>query len=293
MFEKIVLKPELDINEPKVYTGREIFEGAYIDPCEELEYPPVALSMGKNYGYDIPIGTYGNFSCLVAASKSKKTFLKSLFAASYLAGQTGYGSEIIGHREDKYLIDLDTEQGEWHASKTFKRVVEMNGEGSEKYKCFALRRYTPKERVQFIDWLYYESEFKNKIGLMSIDGVADLANDVNDLKESNMIMQKFLTWTDESQSHILTILHKNFGSEKPTGHLGSAILKKCETALFLSQDEQDKDYVNVECKYSRGYSISDFSFRIDENGLPMLRDDYNINYPSDQFKNTHNPETFM
>jgi hypothetical protein len=47
----------------------------------------------------------------------------------------------------------------------------------EKYKTFALRAFEPKERL-FIDYIINESEFKNKIGLLSIDGFVDLVTDL-------------------------------------------------------------------------------------------------------------------
>jgi hypothetical protein len=35
--------------------------------------------------------------------------------------------------------------------------------------CF--RAFEPKERLQFIDYIINESEFRGKIGLLSIDGL--------------------------------------------------------------------------------------------------------------------------
>ena len=72
---------ELNINQNK--QEKEIDFNAMHDDCIvdvslELPPPPVALSLGtytyKGYQYPIPFGTYGNFSCLVGASKSMKTF---------------------------------------------------------------------------------------------------------------------------------------------------------------------------------------------------------------------------
>ena len=58
-----------------------LYKKTYVDPEESIEYPPVALSYGqykvRDKFYPIPIGTYGNFSFIQAAPKSKKTFLVS------------------------------------------------------------------------------------------------------------------------------------------------------------------------------------------------------------------------
>jgi len=54
-----------------------------------------------------------------------------------------------------------------------------------------------------------------------IDGIADLVSDVNNLEESNLVVQKIMKWSAELDCHIVTVIHSNFGSDKPTGHLGS------------------------------------------------------------------------
>ena len=108
------------------------------------------------------------------------------------------------------------------------------------------------------------TQFKNEL--------ADLVNDVNDLKQSNELTQKLLKWTDVSKCHLTGILHKNFGTAKPTGHLGSSILKKAETVCLLESNEQDKKFTDVSFPYTRSFNIDSFSFYIDENGLPMISD---------------------
>ena len=55
-------------------------------------------------------------------------------------------------------------------------------------------------------------------------------------------------------------------------HLGSYILKKAETVVFLRNEiEEDKrSNIIVEHKYSRGIQFEDFAFNINEEGLPYL-----------------------
>ena len=74
-------------------------------------------------------------------------------------------------------------------------------------------------------------------GLVVIDGIADLVSDVNNLDESSMVIQKLMKWTEELDCHIITVIHSNYGSEKPTGHLGSYLEKKAETQIQLEINE--------------------------------------------------------
>jgi len=251
----------------------------FINVNKELEYPPTTLSigdyqMGGNF-YPIPFGTDGNFSCIVGAPKSMKTFFKSLIIASYVGGQSSdFAPTFKTHRKtDKYILDFDTEQGEWHSQKTFKRVPEMVGSSYKNYKPFYLRKLPAKERLEFIEWCIMESDFKDNIGFVSIDGIADLVNDVNNLEESNNITQKVMEWTDKGQFHLTTILHKNFGTVKPTGHLGSSILKKAETVCMLDrvmENEQPTKYINVSFPYTRSFGIDDLVFTVNDMGLPVI-----------------------
>lgn len=251
-----------------------IYDSSFVDVRKKIEYPPVAISIGEHQmgskTFPIPFGTYGNFSCLVGASKSKKTFLKSLLVASYIGGQSNkYSGNIKTHRDREcFVIDIDTEQSAFHAQSAFKRVMRLVGvEDYEFYKPFALRPYDPKQRIEFIEWLIYESEMKDNIGLVSIDGLADLVDDFNDLKESQKAIQKIMKWTDDKQFHLTTILHANYGSAKAVGHIGSSVLKKAETVCSIINNET---HITASFAHTRGFPIADFNYNVDDKGLPYI-----------------------
>jgi hypothetical protein len=251
-----------------------IYQSSFVDVTKEIEYPPVALSIGtKVMGrktFPIPFGTYGNFSCIVGPPKTMKTYLKSLLVSRYVGFDSqNYALNIESHRDrDCYVVDIDTEQAEFHAHSAFKRVMSLcRIKNYDHYRPFALRPYEPKERLEFIEWLIYESDLKGNIGLMAIDGLADLVDDFNDLKESQRVIQKVMKWTDDAQFHLTTVLHSNFGSAKAVGHIGSSMLKKAETVCQLSRED---DVVRVNFTHTRGFKIDDFSYAINEDGLPYV-----------------------
>ena len=269
---------ELNINQNK--QEKEIDFNAMHDDCIvdvslELPPPPVALSLGtytyKGYQYPIPFGTYGNFSCLVGASKSMKTFLKSALLAGYIGGQSqNFFPDLKGHEiKDKLIIDVDTEQSLWHTQRVARRVCDMVGSNYGLYKPFTTREYDAKIRFQFIEWIMMESEYKNDIGLIAIDGAADIMDSVNDLNEANAITQGMMKWTTKSNAHLATVLHRNHGSDKPTGHLGSSIMKKAETVAFVTRED---DLTKVTPDYCRNYPFSEFYFTLNEDHLPIVDD---------------------
>jgi len=244
-----------------------MLDESYIDPKDVLPYPPIAITKGFDKGdveQPIPICTYGNFSFIQSQPKAGKTFFVSLLASAYLKPNKHTG-DIESHRGGKKLIHYDTEQGEFHAHRVFRRVTQM-AKTTDDYMSFALRKYSAKERVAFIDW---HIENTTDIGVIIIDGIADLIDDVNDIEKSSKLAQQLMKWTQENNIHIITVIHTNHGSEKPTGHLGSFLEKKCETQIALTRDEESSN-VLVKCKRSRGASFDDFQFRVNAYNIPEV-----------------------
>jgi len=273
------LKPEdyEDSIEETPFDYEQMFNDCFIDLDAEIGRPPAALSVGEySYNgttYPLEAYTYGEFSATVAPSKTKKSFYKSALIASYIGGQAShYFPNIKSHRDnnDYYVVDIDTEQGRYYAQNVFKRVEIMVGNKYINYLPFAMRSKTPEERVQFVDALMRDPKYKGKIKFISIDGIADLIENTNDIIMSAKVAQKVLKWTDEDGVHLHTIIHKLMNVDKPTGHLGSYILKKAETVVFLSlEDEEDRNSnIIVKHKYSRGMQFQDFAFNVNDKGLP-------------------------
>jgi hypothetical protein len=251
-----------------------------VNPLEEVAFPEPVLSLGikqyisqdKTTEVPIPIGTKGNFSFIQAPPKSKKTFFMSLLSAIYLKDGflDAFGGEIKSFRDNKYLIHFDTEQSVPHSQRVFKRPIDMTGIKDERYLTYSLRSLDHKERLDLIEYVLYKKVEEGQVGLVIIDGVADLCSDVNNIEESNAVVQKLMKFSKELNCHIITVIHSNFGSDKPTGHLGSFLEKKTETQIQLELNTVNKDWVTVKCKRSRNASFEDFSFTVNNFGLPQV-----------------------
>jgi hypothetical protein len=271
MFEEIKIVNPVELLLPITIDYKTMFKEALVDPAEEIKPQPIALSIGytdyRGTNYPTPFGSYGDFSCIVGASKSKKTFFKSMIEASYIGGQSNlFCPSIKGHdSKDKFVISFDTEQSTFHTQRVQRRVLEMVGSSYDRYKTFSLRQYAPKERFEFIDWVVFESDFKDNIGLMSIDGYVDLVTDFNSLEQATGLTEKLLQWTAKGMMHCTGILHKNFGTSKPVGHVGSSVLKKAETVVFITTENE---LTTAKCEYSRNIAFNDITFKIGNDWLP-------------------------
>lgn len=252
----------------------ETFKKCFIHLDEDVKPAPTALGIGysdyKGNSYLNNTFSYGEFSCIVAASKSKKTFFKSALIASYIGGnaQSYFPDVVTTRKEDFYVVDIDTEQGEYYAQRAFRRVAEMVGGGYDNYMPFGVEGLDADEIVMFIDGLLNDVRFKGKIKWMSIDGIADLLTNANDIEKSNKVASKLKKWRKENEMHINVIIHKNSTSNKATGHLGSAIQKKSETVILLEDTDENYDNRNSPIKvtqiYSRGAPFDSFYFDLDE-----------------------------
>ena len=257
-----------------------IEEECVIDINKKIEHPPVAISFKTKEtttkdgvkSFPVPIGTYGNFSFVQAPPKSMKTFFVSLLGSAFCNPKGKYTRGMDSFRDNKHFVHFDTEQGEWHAQRVFKRIQWMNkGIGLDFYHTFALRKISYRSRIDFIEYyLDCMREEGKEIGLVVIDGVADLVSDANNLEESSAIVQKIMAWTTIYNCHIVTVIHSNNGSDKPTGHLGSFLEKKAETQIQLSRDENKLGAITVSCKRSRNTPFEQFDFKLDEQGLPKV-----------------------
>jgi len=272
---------ELQEQNDHIMYMQSIEEECAIDINKKIEHPPVAISFknkevvtknGSVKEFPIPIGTYGNFSFIQAPPKSMKTFFVSLLGSAFCNPNGDFTKGMSSFRGNKHFVHFDTEQGDWHSQRVFKRIEWMNkGLNLDFYHTFALRKIGYKDRIDFIQYyLDCMREEGREIGLIVIDGIADLVSDANNLEESNLIVQKVMAWSTVYNCHIVTVIHSNFGSDKPTGHLGSFLEKKAETQIQLEKDENKFGCITVSCKRSRNTPFESFDFMLNENGLPKI-----------------------
>ena len=254
---------------------QKMYDKCFVDISEVLTPPETVLGIGyhdyKGKTYLNPTLTKNEMSAIIAPQKSKKTFFKSVIAASFIGGNSqNYFPNIKTTREgDYYVLDFDTEQGTYYAQRAFRRVVEMVGNPYPNYLPFGLKDLTDDEIVQFIDAVVNDVRYKGKIAMIFIDGIADLCTNTNDIEKSNKVYQKLKQWN--KGCHLCGVIHKTFDKDKATGHLGSYVQKKAETTIFLKTTDKEVKNSPVEVKQfdARGAPFDTFYFDLDlETVLP-------------------------
>lgn len=248
---------------------------AYIDFSIPVERPPAALKIREYYNSEIiekRLFTLSNFSAIKGKSKSKKTFLTSIFLAAATKNDVIYKKIKGCLPENKQgVILFDTEQSNYDAYITGKRVGKIAGYNYDNFGAFGLREYTPQERCEIIE--YALEIYNGGVGYIVIDGITDLATAINDEMEATRVVSLLLKWTKVYNCHISVVIHENKNDSYATGHIGSAILKKAEAIIGVEKDTEDKYKSKIICDMIRGVAdFEDFVLEIDDKGIPEIKE---------------------
>jgi hypothetical protein len=229
-----------------------LLQSLEVDSTVEVDEPEKAISL--RFGLDDYIfGTMGNFSLIQGKAKSRKSYFLSALMAAAISDHD-VCEHIRGHLSDRVNIYIDTEQGDFHAAKSKKRIQSMATlDPRVNYPNFKHYRFrgllTNKERLKLTD--YVMQSFDN-IGLVVIDGVVDLASKgVNDEEEATALASKLLQWTSSKNCHISIVLHENKNDRNAKGHLGAMLVQKAETTISLTKSETQPGASDIVPEYTR------------------------------------------
>ena len=235
-----------------------------------FEAPPVILRVG-----DSIVGTLGNFSASTGKAKSKKTFNVCAIVAAAMTGGTVLDYSASLPPEKRGVLYVDTEQSKFHCKRVLNRILRLAGLSADVHPAglefLCLRGFATKDRLKKIEDAIYEID---GLGLVVIDGIRDLAHDINSPGESTDLITKLMQWTDERKIHIHTVLHLNKGDDNTRGHLGTELNNKAETVLQITKDDFDRDISFVAAMHIRDLDFEPFAFRINDDALPELVENY-------------------
>lgn len=208
----------------------------------------------------------GDIIAIKAKSKNGKTFLSSLFAAIILGAEIPFFSACKKRAKVMYF---DTEQNPINTYMVVKRIYTLcgwKGKDNNRFKAFNLRGVELRERMDIIT--RHIEEYKPTA--VFVDGIADLVNNFNDIEESNDAIQKMMRISAINRCAIFVIIHTNKGKDDNSmkGHLGTIAWQKCSDVFNIEKRNDDTFFVTeTDC---RNKPISDFSFKINEEGMPFI-----------------------
>lgn len=243
---------------------------SYVDPDAEYPIPPTVARYEVD-NLDFSLFTSGSISLGIGKAKGGKTSFSILLAATIATGRIlnpEDDAQGLHSDADGCILVFDTEQGKYYSSLTLTRIKKITGEKYiKRIKYFDLREYDPKVRLGIIQ---FAVEKAGKVSLIILDGVRDIAYDINDPKEAVVLVTKLMAMSSQYDTHIFSILHQNKGDANARGHLGTELVNKSETVLSINKDAEDDTLSIVEPEYTRGLPFPAFAIRRDDQGTPYL-----------------------
>jgi hypothetical protein len=157
---------------------KEILKSVEVDPLAEIPEPPIVLKINS-----ATVCTLGNFSLIIGKAKSKKTFLLSVLLSACVNNNRFMENIESIVPTDGMVLFFDTEQSEYHLSRTIKRICKMAEiKNPANFKAYGLRKFTPIERLTLIEYAIHKT---SNLSIVCIDGLRDLlTNGINDEAEA-------------------------------------------------------------------------------------------------------------
>lgn len=231
-------------------------------------YPEPRYTLRRNGVGTLP---RGDIQAVKAKSKNGKSFLCAILAASVM-GCKDFQFETV--EDGATVLYFDTEQNERNTAALAKRVHSLmgwnTGQNNERFKVYSLRSVEISERLPIIEWVV--KDYAPTLAI--IDGVADLLEDFNDVGQSSEIINSLMRLSAENDVAIINVLHTNKRKDDSDmkGHLGTMQLQKSSDVLEV---KKNGDIFNVTVTDCRNIAISDFSFSIGMDGVPVWSPDVN------------------
>ena len=266
-FRMNVKTPDLGVVADIIKSDVAAVEEAAMDEKERYK-----IDLEKTYSepsYLIKSGGVGTIPCgdiiaVKAKSKHGKTFLCSIFAAVAMGAKWGSLNAV---ENDCKVMFIDTEQNEKNVARVARRIHAMAGidihKNSGRLLCYALRKMEMNKRWQFIQ----DRITEERPDFVIIDGIADLIADFNNIGESQEIIGKLMATSTEFNLSIIFVLHTNKSKDDSNmkGHLGTMAVQKCSDVFEVVKNVAT---FNVSVSECRNIPISEFSFILDNDGVP-------------------------
>jgi RecA-family ATPase len=196
------------------------------------------------------IGSMGNFCVIQGKPKARKSaFVQTILSAAIT------GSEImnIGVRmpTNNHIVLIDTEQDTNDIAANLYRLKKQIGiktfKPVDNFSVYSVSDLGPGKIISFINNLFIQNK---NIGLMAIDGVLDMIEDMNNITESRELLQQIKLWAKVNNCLILLVLHQSKSSNYSIGHLGSFADRKAQAVLSVEK-EKDDNISTLSAQYMR------------------------------------------
>jgi len=191
----------------------------------------------------------GGLMVVASSPGTGKSQLCEALISSHLTYQIdtkcdSFGLETRLESKDKVILYIDTERDENDVHKGLFRIKERAnatiGNGliqNDQFRNTIIKSFvqleSPLDKLKALKLLI--SGMGNRIGLIILDGVADVVTDINDLKECQELSHYLVAMANKFNFGVITTIHTNPATQKGRGHLGSELARKADSLFLLKK----------------------------------------------------------
>jgi len=178
--------------------------------------------------------------------------------------------KLIGEAPEgkNQVIYFDCEQAVHDTKKVVDNIQSIGGNIAN-LVVHSLMPYDPETRLAFIiERIKYMGD---KVGLVVIDGAADLVKSINSEEEAKKVSYELLSLARTRNIHVMTAIHrvKTQTHQYARGHIGTEITNKSEIVIETEEHGEMKHISFVKCSNTRGKPFGDFEIGF-HNGKPFI-----------------------
>jgi hypothetical protein len=224
-------------------------EPAKADPklfkLTDLDAPPdpskyILFARGKR------LGSFGNFIAITGKPKSRKSaFAQAIISAAITATpQLDFVVTLPPGKNGVILIDTEQDRNDLAMSlERLKRQATISSFNQfPQFSVYSVSTLDPGEIHNFISELLRQN---TNAGLVVVDGLLDLINDMNDVKEARELLAQIKTWAIVHDILFVTILHQSKSSGFSIGHLGSFADRKAQSVLSVEKNQDETSTISA------------------------------------------------
>lgn len=214
------------------------------DRPPEREYILSIVEQGHDgKEYEVGLASNGGIVEVIGKKGSRKTALLSMFAASRFAEGGRYGN-IQSRLEGKTVLWLDTEMpGDdfWYFQKRLHEQCGLQDNHPQLQSINMDYFESAADKLEVILHILQNSnnpenrgnQYFDDIGLIILDGIADLIPDTGDERSSREILDKIKSTLNSMDCCLVTVLHSDKKGQHSRGTLGTLLDQKATSAIMM------------------------------------------------------------
>lgn len=183
-----------------------------------------------------------------------KTKIVSAAIAAALTREPVFNFTIKLPDNKRKVMHLDTEQGRTSHYRMMKLIVELAGIGEvhdlpihfSTHRCRGIRPKLIQDMVE------YYLQINQDCGLIVLDGMLDVVDNMNDVTESKRLKEWMEGTSEKYNVGIAGVMHRGFTADKAIGHSGSFLERGAQTVLKIEKDKRDaQEYFIISTEHIR------------------------------------------